>query len=217
LNLDGGDKEMNAQYTLRLAEVIHDIRAVESLAYAAYAPLGYCESLPSSTTCLVQYQGRFNLHPDTATIVAIGDSTPNSIIGTISVSFDGTLGLPVDEEFPEYTNSLRSAGRKIAYIWRLCVDETHRGRAVTPLLFAEAYRLIRARGATAVLAVVHPKHVPLYKEIGFQLVAQKDCARELSKAPAYLLSATRIPDPGVFRDILERGLRGKISAERVAA
>ena len=111
-----------------------------------------------------------------------------TVVGTMTLGFDGPAGLWLEHTYPEPVAAARAAGRILVELTRLAVAPGQDSRGVLASLFATAYRVGRlGHGATDLYIEVNPRHAPVYTRL-FGFVAASGlrvCGRV--KAPAVLL------------------------------
>lgn len=112
----------------------------------------------------------------------------DSVIGTITVGFDSTAGLHVDDPFGHETRRLREDGRKLCEFTTLAMDSVVRSKRVLASLFHVAYIFAhRMMGFDSLLIEVNPRHVRYYERmLGFRVIGQERLNRRVN-APAVLL------------------------------
>lgn len=133
------------------------------------------------------YQTRHVLEgqPNRITLVAVANELS---IGTLTLGFDSTIGLLVDDLYKPETDTLRSTGRKVCEFTKLAVDERIRSKRVLASLFHIAYVYAHnIHKCQDIVIEINPRHVRFYERmLGFQrLGAEKMCQRV--NAPAILL------------------------------
>jgi len=119
------------------------------------------------------------------TLVALQDG---HVRGTLTLGFDGPIGLRTDHTFGDRLLAARSQGQRLVELTHLAVAPGADGRRVLSALFALAYRRGRiAHGATDLVVEVNPRHVSVYCRLfGFVVAsAARECGRV--GAPAVLL------------------------------
>lgn len=97
-------------------------------------------------------------HPDfdhyalTTILVA---SLNNEVVGTLTLTRDGSQGLVCDKLYSQTNNLTRMSGRQVAEIWRFVVNETHPHSAqIAQALANEAIVRLKAGGiATCLLSI----------------------------------------------------------------
>lgn len=119
------------------------------------------------------------------TLVASHGDLP---MATISVSFDSSAGLLVDELYKPEVDELRGAGKRVCEFTKLAVDGASRSKRVLATLFHIAYIYsYRMNNYSDLFIEVNPRHVRFYEQmLGFrQLGPVRQNARV--DAPAVLL------------------------------
>lgn len=108
-------------------------------------------------------------------------------VGTVTLGFDSTDGLLVDEGNQARVDEMRAKGARLTELVRLAVTERAESTRVLAALFNAAYGLGRARNATDLLIEVNPRHVNFYtRSLGFEVIgSERICPRV--GAPAVLL------------------------------
>ena len=111
-----------------------------------------------------------------------------AVIGTLSLSFDGSDGLLVDSVFPQEADALRRNGKSLCEFTKLAVDTDARSRRVLASLFHVAYIFAhRLNGCHVLLIEVNPRHVRYYQRmLGFDVVGSERPNPRVN-APAVLL------------------------------
>jgi hypothetical protein len=189
------------QFRIEVANDFESRRTAYELVYRLYREKGYAD--PNEAR---MWLSLYNLLPDTTTLIVLRDE---EIVGTLSVIFDGPLGLPVDTLYEREVNVLRRAGRRPAEIISLGVaDEDRRtSRDVLVKLFNYVYLVSwHLRGATDFMITVNPHHAAYYrKTLLFENWGPERCYGKVGGAPAVLLRLNlEIPDRAVTRpDIKE--------------
>jgi len=122
---------------------------------------------------------------DRITLVASDEDTT---IGTLSIGFDGTGGLSVEELFPGEVQDLRDTGHSICEFTKLAMDSVLGSKRVLASLFHVAYLYAyRVKGFDCLLIEVNPRHVKYYEKIlGFRVMGPERMNRRVN-APAVLL------------------------------
>lgn len=162
------------RFKVKAAETETRRGLVSSLLRARYAWRGYqAASLPTD-----QSVHRF-------TLAAIEQQ---STIGTITVSFDGAVGLQADETFAAEVAHLRERGRKLCEFTKLAIDPITGSKRVLAALFHTAYIVaFRIRKFDTLLIEVNPRHARYYQRmLGFHIISEERM-NEAVKAPALLL------------------------------
>jgi hypothetical protein len=123
--------------------------------------------------------------PERITLTA---SEHDDTIGTITVGFDSDAGLHVDEVFPEETDALRRAGRRICEFTKLAMDSVVQSKRVLASLFHVAYIYAhRLMHFDDLLIEVNPRHVRYYERmLGFEALGKPRLNPRVD-APAVLM------------------------------
>ena len=95
-------------------------------------------------------------------------------IGTITVGFDSTHGLHVDELFESETEQIRAQGRRLCEFTKLAMDSVVKSRRVLASLFHVAYIFAhRIMGIDDLVIEVNPRHVRYYERmLGFEVIGE---------------------------------------------
>lgn len=143
------------EFKIRLADTEGQRSSVGMLVKKMYSWRGY-ESAFS-----------MNKQPNRITLVA---SAGETTVGTITLGFDGTLGLLVDELYKEELYPLRMQNRRLCEFTKFAVDSSVKSKQVLAALFHIAY--IYAHEITQhtdLFIEVNPRHVRFYeKMLGFE-------------------------------------------------
>jgi hypothetical protein len=140
-----------------------------------------------------------NLLPTTVTLAVYGE---DEIVGTLTVVFDGPLGLPCDGLYRRELDELRGLGRRPAEIISLGVADVNRrdSRDILVKLFNYVYLVSwHLRGATDFVITVNPHHAAYYRRtLLFENRGPERSYEKVSGAPAVLLRLNlEIPDRAV--------------------
>ncbi len=167
---DGSER----QFKIRAARTPGQRRSASTLINLRYAWRGY------STKPLPQDPA-----PGRITLVAAEEE---ETIGTMTVGFDGTDGLMVEELFPGEVHSLRASGRRVCEFTKLAIDGAAQSKRVMATLFHVAYLYAhRVMGFDCLLIEVNPRHVNYYSRIlGFTVLASSRMNLRVN-APAVLM------------------------------
>ncbi len=184
----------NDEFRIAAANDFESRRAAYELVYRLYREKGYAEANESR-----MWLSLYNLLPDTVTLTVLRDE---EIVGTLTVVFDGPLGLPADTLYGRELDILRGSGRRPAEIISLGVaDEDRRtSRDVLVKLFNYVYLVSwHLRGATDFMITVNPHHAAYYhKTLLFENWGPERCYGRVGGAPAVLLRLNlEIPDRAV--------------------
>ena len=109
-------------------------------------------------------------------------------IGTITVGFDSTDGLLVDELFRDDVARLRDDGAELCEFIKLAVDGVVRSKRVLASLFHTAFIYAhQIKGCDKLLIEVNPRHVRFYESmLGFEVLVRERMNRRVN-APAVLM------------------------------
>jgi N-acyl amino acid synthase FeeM len=123
---------------------------------------------------------------DDAVILVARENTIT--VGTLTVGFDGPLGLCVDESYPDELRSARLKGGCVCELTRLALIEQADSRTVLSVLFGLAYAVgALVRGVTDVFIEVNPRHANFYRRVmGFVVESGERWCKRV-QAPAVLL------------------------------
>jgi hypothetical protein len=113
--------------------------------------------------------------------------TGGKLVGTMSLWFDRSEGLPADEVFRDRLDLLRLDGRRPCEPSRLAIDKGMSKRVFAALIHISYIYAHHLRGCTDYIIEVNPRHVAFYKRmLGFtDFGGERACARV--GAPAVLL------------------------------
>ena len=185
--IDTGESDVHDDLDADFSQRLFKIRAADTagrrssasiLINRRYAWRGYqTEPLPLSVGELQDL--------DRITLVA---SEQDATIGTMSIGFDGTAGLLVEDLFPAEVLRLREAGRRICEFTKLAVDSALGSKRVLASLFHVAYiYAYRVKRFDCLLIEVNPRHVKYYQKIlGFKVMGPARLNQRVN-APAVLL------------------------------
>ena len=172
VSVDGEDSQRLLK--IRAADTEGERSSANILINRRYSWRGYdVPSLPDDDTL------------DRITLVASDEDTT---IGTLSIGFDGTEGLFVEELFPREVRALRDSGRTICEFTKLAMDAVLGSKRVLASLFHVAYiYAYRVKGFDCLLVEVNPRHVRYYERIlGFKVMGPERTNHRVN-APAVLL------------------------------
>ena len=122
---------------------------------------------------------------DRITLLAMADK---ATIGTITIGFDGSEGLYVDDLFREEANALRKEGVLLCEFIKLAIDRMVHSKRLLASLFHVAFIYAHeVKGYDKVVIEVNPRHVRFYERmLGFKAMASSRLNRRVN-APAVLL------------------------------
>lgn len=106
-------------------------------------------------------------HLNSGSAVFIG-KTKSQIAFTVSLFPDSSIGIPMDELFKKDLDVLRNKGRRIAEVGCLATHPDHRSGNQNILIHGNKIMLKYAMEELMIddlVIIVHPKHVPIYKEV----------------------------------------------------
>ena len=162
-------------FHIRTADSSGERSSASILVNRMYASRGYaCAALPDEPP------------PTRITLVA---SERDATLGTITIGFDSTEGLHVDDLFPQEVGALRRAGRSLCEFTTLAMDRVVRSRGVLASLFHVSYLYAhRVMRYDQLLIEVNPRHVRYYERmLGFE-VSGPLRQNPRVRAPAVLMS-----------------------------
>ena len=124
--------------------------------------------------------------PERITLVACEDE---ETVGTITVGFDSSLGLNVDELFRAEVDTMRWQGKRVCEFTKLAMDHVVKSKRVLASLFHVAYIYAhRLQRFDALLIEVNPRHVTYYQRmLGFVVAGPQRMNRRV-QAPAVLMA-----------------------------
>lgn len=145
-----------------------------------YAARGYAIAAKAG-----QAAGRDGQEADLLTLTAAREGT---VLGTLSVRFDGSEGLAADQVFKTEMRQLRAGGRRLCEFTQLAMDIDEASKRVLACLFHMAYlQAYRLRGAELLVVEVNPRHVGYYQRmLGFRICSEERMNPRV-KAPAVLM------------------------------
>ena len=165
----------SACFKIRAAETSRERRSASDLLSRMYATRGY-QSTPFGD----------EESADAKTFLA---SDHNAAIGTLTIGLDSSVGLKVDELFPDEVDRFRDAGLRICEFTKLAMDRRARSPRLVGIDVSCGVHLCASCQAVAHLLIeVNPRHVRYYETmLGFDVIA---AARHNPRvnAPAVLLS-----------------------------
>jgi hypothetical protein len=124
---------------------------------------------------------------EAANKITLYAETCGKLVGTMSLWFDRSEGLPADEVFRDRLDALRREGRRPCEPSRLAIDKGMSKRVFAALIHISYIYAHHIRGCTDYIIEVNPRHVAFYKRmLGFSdFGGERACARV--GAPAVLL------------------------------
>jgi hypothetical protein len=129
--------------------------------------------------------------PNRLTLVASGT---RQHLGTLSIGFDSSIGMLVDDLYKPEVDALRSGGARLCEAIKLAVDRKARSKRVLASLFHIAVIYSHCvRHATHMVIEVNPRHVKYYVNMfGFSQLGPERLNRRVD-APALLLGIALEP------------------------
>ena len=169
------DEKGRRLLTIRAADCDGERSSAHILVNRMYAARGY------TTSALPDHSNSNRI-----TLVATDDG---ETVGTITVSFDGSQGLLVDESFAPEVGQLRDEGFVMCEFIKLAIDGVVRSKKVLASLMDAAFLCAReVRRCDKALIEVNPRHVRFYETmLGFE-VLRRDRMNRRVNAPAVLMS-----------------------------
>jgi len=161
--------------TIRAADCEGERSSAHILVNRMYAARGYTtSSMPDHS------------NPNRITLVASEDG---ETVGTITVNFDSSQRLLVDESFAAEVGQLRAEGFALCEFIKLAVDGVVRSKKVLASLMDAAFLCAReVKRCDKALIEVNPRHVRFYETmLGFE-VLRRDRMNRRVNAPAVLMS-----------------------------
>ena len=113
----------------------------------------------------------------------------DSTIGTLTIGFDGAVGLLVDELFPDEAQQMRLDRTVLCEFTKLAVDSARQSKAVLASMFHTAFIYAHeVNHCDRVLIEVNPRHVRYYERMLGFVVRGSERTNLRVNAPAVLLS-----------------------------
>lgn len=127
--------------------------------------------------------------PGTREHLPLTATREGTVIGTLTVGFDGLRGLNCDSSFPQEVQALRAAGQRLCEFTKLAVQADDSSVQVLAALFHVAFLAARnVYRVDTVLLEVNPRHVRYYQRmLGAEVIGQER-ANQRVDAPAVLLA-----------------------------
>jgi hypothetical protein len=188
------------RFRISVANSLEARRRAYELVYRLYCREGYAEYDPSG-----MWLSLHNLLPKTVTLTVCRE---NETVGTLTVVFDGPMGLPCAKLYEPELDVLRDIGRNPAEIISLGVVDADRrdSRDILVKLFNYVYLVSwHLRGATDFVITVNPHHAAYYrKTLLFENWGPERTYGKVGGAPAVLLRLNlEIPDRAVAEPDVE--------------
>lgn len=121
--------------------------------------------------------------------LTLSATSEGSIIGTMTIGFDGPNGIFVEDLFGPEVDEMRQVGQRLCEFTKLAVDSKRGSKRVLASLFHVAYIIAhRLRGYDTLLVEVNPRHVNYYRRmLGFRVLTDERLNQRVN-APAVLLA-----------------------------
>lgn len=140
-----------------------DLDGAFRLVHDRYVALGYMRPHPSGR--------RIGLHHSLPTTKVFVCKSGGDVIGTVSLILDSLLELPCDELYRHELAPLRAAGRRLAEVSALAVDERWRSADLEVLMRLVHLVVVYARRIAQVddlCITVNPRHARFYELLRFR-------------------------------------------------
>lgn len=157
--------------TVRWARTTPEHEAARRLVYTAYRQRGYILSNAAE-----QHVTAWTELSAARTVLL---ETRGTVSGTLTLVPDQPLGLPCEQVFADVVGSLRRGGRSLMEVTALTVDgdaqlfssqclSNFRRLQAAFFMFRSAFGEARRHGASDIIGLVHPRHLPLYRYLMFE-------------------------------------------------
>lgn len=178
----------NRDLTVRPARIASDMEKIYRLIYREYLARGYC-----SENLERMHYTVYSLFPESRAFLL---EKRDELYGTISLIPDSPCGLPMESLFPEETHRFRCAGRHLAEVSLLALNqEFFQSRTFTLTDFQKltgSFRLFKilfdyarmVAGVTDLFLVMHPKHKELYRYLNCEIIGPVKSYPEARGNPA---------------------------------
>lgn len=152
------DKSKKKEICYRIANDITTRKEAFRLVYDVYRTMNYSHKVPSR-----MWYTLYELLENSITFVAMHE---NEVIAAISVTNDGDLGLPSDDDYKEEIDQLREKGYILSEYFSFAIRPDMRGNIRLKMrLLNLCYLSCRyILGTTHAIITVVPKHVDIYHE-----------------------------------------------------
>ncbi len=170
-------------YRIRVANDLKTRRAAFELVHDLYVEKEFTDPCEGGMWLSVP-----NFLPDTVTLVVERGET---VVGTLTVVFDGELGLPADLLYRDEVDSLRCTGRTPSEIISLGVADE--GKRASQKILVKMFNYVYAvswylRGATDFVITVNPHHADYYRRtLLFDRIGDVKTYGKVGGAPAVLM------------------------------
>ncbi|MDB1123699.1 N-acyl amino acid synthase FeeM domain-containing protein [Vibrio algarum] len=166
------DDPRDLAVTYKIATTREELENAYSLVWDNYVETGF-EADDHSKLRLTKY----NLLPDTRVFVAkykkglinepkIYDEE-GICIGTVTIVFDGPMGLPIEEVCPDDISRLRSEGKKLAEVVGFAVNREYTNYKEFLYIFKVLFQYASLVGVTDLCCTVTKRHSRFYRKVCF--------------------------------------------------
>lgn len=195
---------MNVRPVLSDAE----LDAVHRLTHDGYVEQGFIAPRPDGR---LRHHIDIEAAPENMVLVATDGA---SIVGTVSITLDGPVGLHADHDFHADCNAVRAEGLPVGAVWRIITEPGHRNsRETVLLLIRAATTVLHHAGVETALCTFAPHHERAYARLlGFRTIARSDGVREVA-TPAVLMRQ-RVADAAARIGLLDDPALATLVAER---
>jgi hypothetical protein len=131
-----------------------------------------------------------HLRPETQ--VFVGEHQ-GAVRGTISLVMDEGSHLPLEDQFRQQVEAIRTSGRRVAEFTSLAIAAGHKQNTTRSFsqLTAVAVAFARRHGIDELLAAVHPRHARFYSRImGFRCLSDTVPYAGVLNHPAVLIAVS---------------------------
>ncbi len=161
--LAGGIPDASGGVVVQIAQEREKFRQAFELLYRAYRARGYVGPHPHG----IVYRLSYGL-PTSRTMVALvpDEAGRSSVVGTLTIVGDGSLGLPMEGDYKREVQQLREHGRRVAEVSGLAIAHEHRSPLLQTFYCLTRFLVQYAcdRGVQDLLITVHPRHAAFYRE-----------------------------------------------------
>lgn len=125
----------------------------------------------------------WDLAPETTVLVGVEN---DEIVGTVSYTLDSFRALPIDEDYKQEIDRVRSDTRTLACVWRLAAKKN--GVALSRAMM----KTMMDMGVDDVVMQCHPRHRLFYeRRFGFVHLGSRPETTGLRNAPSCLMHTKR--------------------------
>jgi len=164
----------------RIARTDRDLAAAKHLVRRRYAWRGY--QISDDVSALDAAARR------EANGLVLVAADRGSVVGTLSVGFDGAGGLLAEGSYGDVIKAKRAAGRQICEVTRLAIAEEADSKVALAALFSVLLTTAIDQGATDMVIEVNPRHVVFYRRVLGFVIAGDERFCERAQAPSILLA-----------------------------